>query len=579
MRKWQLDQGDQTIRSIDVRKDKGGWKSVLAASTIAQEQYDQKRKGFRGIFRRADVMLGNMSPALEPLTELLPCARPDQRSVKVLLIACKRKAEQESVLREILGDAPAFLQDAETFMSYYPNDAELDERVDSLYMALLAAIEVMTEWLTSLWFRTKSQAFDKVSPHRSAIDDAMKRLEQTATRCDQALQVENNELLKDIVKKLVVASKTDATVMQQLNLYAQSNDDLKATIVHLNKSTARSTDAILENISKLEQVFSSKLQALLDDSVQNREWQTKNFAMTRQENELLRQQNLELEMRNLSLEQYNHTLTVMSMLPQPVNAAFILQWLAVESTDDDVEFYAQRGGSAELGQKMSDALTESPALLRWLSSEDSILFINPTGAAAVRGNSSPGSFVVAGLSRVVDQQDYAVVLTYFCGQHRYSTSFDMVSNLLASLIEQLLQIYPLDLSTWSVASGYHREFQEQLARERNLAYLSQLFEHLILSITLHTVFVFIDDFFILEQSEEDESLEELLTTIDTLRGSPSFKLMCMTPMSGARGYVSDRIPQEEMLEIDLDEVSKGRAGLRSREQQYSTVPMSAFIGD
>jgi len=174
MKEFRSRSDEPALATFDIRDRRSNWYSVLTTAAAAQQQYDQKRKGFRGIFHHTSTAIGEASPHIEPFLDLLPCGdytsvvcgryvtrrtvfaqhrsigttSTDTRSVKLIFAAFQRKTEAEALVRDTLSDAPNHLEQAETFLALYTRDKELERLVDELYVALLDAIEAVIAYLT-----------------------------------------------------------------------------------------------------------------------------------------------------------------------------------------------------------------------------------------------------------------------------------------------------------------------------------------------------------------------------------------------------------------------------------------------
>ena len=104
---------------------------------------------------------------------------------------------------------------------------------------------------------------------------------------------------------------------------------------------------------------------------------------------------------------------------------------------------------------------------------------------------------------------------------------------MASMVSQLLTKREVDLSQWSAI--YTLEAHQQMLVSRDLGYLCALFKHLVSQLQYGTIFCIVDDFYVIEHSDEDDSLTQVVKCLSEvvqtaiLEDRITFKILAMTP--------------------------------------------------
>ncbi|KAK4988230.1 hypothetical protein LTR50_004056 [Elasticomyces elasticus] len=136
------------IAQFDIRAGHS-WAEVLEVVGQAQETYQSKAKGFRGFLPKVGRRMGELTPAIDPVLNMLPNGDYTgivSGGVKLIFLAFSRMSEVRQKVLSALADAPLLLEQTEAFLRIYPLDQRLNEKAIHLYIALIVAIEGMIKW-------------------------------------------------------------------------------------------------------------------------------------------------------------------------------------------------------------------------------------------------------------------------------------------------------------------------------------------------------------------------------------------------------------------------------------------------
>ncbi len=311
-----------------------------------------------------------------------------------------------------------------------------------------------------------------------------------------------------------------------------------------------------------------------------RELLNEKTALLQQNRELLDEKNALLQ-QNQALRQQPLQAPMNSTPQEMLAPSDLVQRLGMAAAGDksDIDYFLQPSRAFDTSKTLLKAGRQAARSVSWLASPASdMLFIDVVGA---RPKASPGSFVTASLAQQAKEHDSAVVLTYFCAQHIEENTYDRMSNVFASFICQVLNAHPFDLTCWRD----HRDYPSlichvQLATERNLQYLCELFKFLLSSVQGKVVYIFIDDLFVLERNAEDESLSSMSKTLQfIMECCVGVKILCMTPDSRRQGYLVSRAESSDILEYSMEDHERGRIPAQHTRRHMGAAPLSAFVSD
>lgn len=511
----------------------------------------EKVARFRGMFSTAGVDASET--ALEECRKRVE-SRADQ---------CQRvnAAESEAVVRTIKANVMRAVRQAEENHDMLNKIIGASAELRDMFMASAKEIREMKEMDIAVQNRTA----DEMATMNSRLESLKESAEEVAgslaaslsaaqQRCDK--KEREVELAQEKIKQLEVKQVEDNN--REIELQHEKVKQLE------------------ENNRKIE-MQQEKIKQLEDN---NRSLTDSNKSLT-DNNRILLDSKMNLEQQMLLQSQQKQPSQV---LVEVITVQEVVQWLGMSSASSslDAAMSLRATPALSLAKKLSNIVAQSSQLLRWLSSDYSaMLFIEPVGSIAKYPKASPGSFVTASLDRAIGAQDYALVLKHFCAQHQYmSHGVDRVSDVVASLVVQLLELYPWNLSQWSTDSpyGYSILLHRQLLEERDQMYLCRLFKFLVTSLQSKTAFVLLDDFYLLERSAEDESLDTLFTTFwEIIAESPNLKVLCMTPEANEKyGSVSKRM-SDHKVRIDLEDVERGGKGILPVKSRMAKAPLAAFV--
>ena len=203
---------------------------------------------------------------------------------------------------------------------------------------------------------------------------------------------------------------------------------------------------------------------------------------------------------------------------------------------------------------LAHAVTSSPKFKHWFASPISLtLYVCPETEYA---KTSPGSFVIASLYQAIAEKPPVIALAYFSSQRTSTNGGTATGAMMCSLLSQLLAAQNLDLTGWpGIFADRRRDYEALAAKE--LTYLRTLFELVVNMMTSGTIFLLIDDFWILEGAANHDQLRDTMLFFSMLVHSCSvskrvtFKMLIMTPARGsAFVHCANR---NDVLELAQDE--------------------------
>ncbi|KAK4947975.1 hypothetical protein LTR66_014144, partial [Elasticomyces elasticus] len=564
------------IAQFDIR---GGhtWAEVLDVVGQAQETYQSKAKGFRGFLPKVGRRMGELTPAIDPVLNMLPNGDYTgivSGGVKLIFLAFSRMSEVRQKVLSALADAPLLLEQTEAFLRIYPLDQRLNEKAIHLYIALIVAIEGMIKWFDHrMWDRIKVLAMQGL--YGRDLDDKIDYLRQCAIHlreraetCDKENTVQILDLLyramqnqqttqKAVIQTLDVSNDTFNQLVRQTKAtsegFLQIEDYLNTQATKNALGFSQIQDTLAQQVTTNAQGFSTietcmnTLYQLIKERYPTLEFEDKERALKAQDTERrareaearFRDAEARAQMNAAFLAGQNVQLReAIERARTPVPAlsqAEALRLLGVDATEasKDIEQLLNLARALHPGPELSQAIMTSAKFGSWFASAKSqMLFVF---AELPISKVSPMTYFAASFGRMMENLKPAIRLAYYADRHSDDDGTSKVARLVASLVAQLLATRQFDLTAWS-ATRTERDHYEALATHQ-LPYLCDLLVHLITSMPYGTIFCLIDSFALFERSSSNSSQEEeifrLVATFSDLVNRPSaavtFKVLILSP--------------------------------------------------
>ncbi|KAH6641219.1 hypothetical protein F5144DRAFT_125584 [Chaetomium tenue] len=126
------------------------WPQVLEEATQAFDDYTKRGRSWRHPFRSTQRLFGSVACRIEFLIVLLPdgdftgalCG-----GLCLIYNAARRKRDIQELIIRTLDSLSEHVQGTKAFLKMYAWDEDVREKTEDLYIAILEAIEALTEWL------------------------------------------------------------------------------------------------------------------------------------------------------------------------------------------------------------------------------------------------------------------------------------------------------------------------------------------------------------------------------------------------------------------------------------------------
>ncbi|KAH9828027.1 hypothetical protein Tdes44962_MAKER02577 [Teratosphaeria destructans] len=576
MDKFKQDCPDPNMRAFNIRQGHHSWKSVLNTADAAAASHDAKRRGPLGIFTNVGKSIASANGFIEPALDLLPCGEYTSivcGGIKMLFIATTKVVEVRERILAFFKEAPYFLEQAEVYQSLYEKDENLDRAVQQLGVALLKAIEAFVNWYDHGWKRPfiallKQKYYgEELEVLRQEVQQCADKVSTCADNCDKHANKKIATVTESIFQKITVMLKQDLELRNALADLAEKEENQEQLAQLMSRDVADVKDGLFE-VREGISAIQSRFEGFLASTQQAVEWQKKaeEFAKQRDEYRALAK-GLEAILRDRETAEKEQRLRDREIRRQ-MELAY---GLAAISPDDirwwlgncglnalrDIEHYIESAPVSSANPKLTQQILAHPGVLAWYSSSTSqILFVEASRELC----GDPGrSLFVAIFSRNLQKQGRAVVVTHFCARSRQGGGDSMVTDMLASLICQLITAFStgLDFRWWSRQRSY--EEHRRSTETRDLVYLCSLFKQVV-SLVPHgagAIFVLIDEFHILERNNPQAAAylyQKLRETASLYSGDGAhgrtFKVLAMTPVPNGYGSVSQDVPRRDLVQLD-----------------------------
>ncbi|RYP76892.1 hypothetical protein DL771_001445 [Monosporascus sp. 5C6A] len=126
------------------------WPEVLDEATQAFDDYTKRGRSWRHPFRSTQRLFGTVACRIEFLIELLPDG--DYTGIicgglTLVYNAARRKRDLQELIIRTLDSLSEHVEGTKAFLRMYAWDEEVRKRTEDLYIAILEAIEALSEWL------------------------------------------------------------------------------------------------------------------------------------------------------------------------------------------------------------------------------------------------------------------------------------------------------------------------------------------------------------------------------------------------------------------------------------------------
>lgn len=447
-----------------------------------------------------------------------------------------------------LGTLTRTVEGTKGFCQFYSGDKRLWEAAESLYLALLDAVQDILAWLDdSAWRRTFSALFKQENYSKpfeekikTAVETRVKEFHEQLEHCQhgriQKIHIGVDGMLKSVHDLQDEVQKSEA--VRQKN-----HEDIRQSLAVLCQYQ--------------EYVF---------------DWQLKTHEY--------------LQEAIGQLARKNHDPTIILTLRQPmITAAALLALLQVEPDQpgEDSRLAVSYGQTLRPErQDRAASLLHHARFQAWLKTGFcEILIVNGKDTQSVSATLSPLTYVIALLRQTLISTQTAIPLLCICGRHASPDDpLESAEGALRLLTHQLL-LYLGDAADLAWLDWHSIE----AIRSGNIQYLCELFRSLIVSLVMTTnqpctVVCLIEGVSFLETSARLPGLEilvaflqQLVLDINGLGGFLVFKVLLTYPYMSR--YAQDWFPPEAILTMG-EEVGGDRQGFNSA--RLATVSESLVLG-
>ena len=421
------------------------------------------------------------------------------------------------------------------FQKLYTGNKELWEAAESLYIALLDAVQDILAWFDDgAWLRTTRALFKQENYSRPLEDKIKTAVEIRVREFQEQLEYCQHKKIEDI--------------HIGVDGIARSVDDLQANFQKIQ--VAQQTQ--YEELTR-------KLVSLLQGQANTYDWQLKTDQERRE------------ALFRLTQRTYNPMVSLMRRPPM-ISSSQLLSLLRTQpnTPGDDVHIGVQYGQTLPPeGQCRAASLLQNPRFQSWLKAgRCEILVVNGKDPRSQSAIMSPLTYVVGLLGRTLTATQAAVPLICICGRHASPDDpLEGAAGVLRLLVFQLLT-YVGDSADLSLLDYNFIE----AVKWGDINHLRELFRSLIVSVVSvasapRTIVCLMDGVSFLETTARKPGLEiliaflqQLILDINELGGLLVFKVLLTYPYMS--NYAHYWFPPEAILNMD-EESSGDRQGYNS----------------
>ncbi|KAM0718472.1 hypothetical protein Q7P37_005542 [Cladosporium fusiforme] len=525
---------------------------VQREANAALQAYDERGNSLKShFFRTLGRDFSNNASATEALLAFLPdgeytfilCG-----ALTLVFNAAKRIAKVREQILNCLGTLTRTVEGTKGFQQLYSGDKRLWETAESLYLALLDAVQDILAWLDDgAWRRTFSALFKQENYCRPLED------------------------------KIKTAVETRAKEFHEQLEYCQHE---RIQLIHIGVGgIARSVDSLQIDLQKVQatqqghhEELTQLLMMMLQGQVYTFEWQQKS------------KQAMQDAFDRLAQRSYDPTISL-ALRPPKTNRSDVLGTLKVNPgmPENDSHFAGQYGQTlSPERQARAVSLLQHAKFQSWLKSGDcEVLVVNGKDPQSESATMSPLTYVIGLLAQTMASTQTAMPLVCICGRHASPDDpLEGAEGVLRLLIYQLLTY----LGDYANMTPFDYNFIEAV-KAGDIGYLRELFRSLIVSVVVtskgpSSIVCLVDGVSFLETAARKPSLEKLVAflqqlvlDINDLGGLLVFKVLLTYPYMSR--YAQDWFPSESILTMG-EESGGDRQGYNF--VRLSTASQSLVMG-
>ena len=435
------------------------------------------------------------------------------------------------------------------FQKLYTGDKELWEAAESLYIALLDAVQDILAWFDdAAWLRTVRALF-KQENYARPLEDKIKTAVETKVK-------EFREQLE------LCQHKRTQKIHIGVDGIARSVDDLQADLQKIQVVQEKKNEELTQLIV-----------LLLQGQANTYDWQLKTDQERRE------------ALDRLSQRIYNPMVSLITRPPHVISSSQLMGLLQVQPSIPEIEVQSgvQYGQTLSPdGQSRAASLLQNPRFQSWLQAgRCEILVVNGKDPRSQSATMSPLTYAIGLLGRTLIATQAAVPLICTCGRHASPDDpLEGAAGVLRLLVYQLLA-YVGDSADLSLLDYNFIE----AVKWGDISHLRELFRSLVVSVVSVasapcTIVCLVDGVSFLETTARKTGLEilvaflqQLVLDINELGGLLVFKVLLAYPYMSS--YAHDWFPPEAILTMG-EEISGDGQGYNSI--RLSTASQNLVLG-
>ncbi|KAH6850583.1 hypothetical protein B0I37DRAFT_428811 [Chaetomium sp. MPI-CAGE-AT-0009] len=152
------------------------WPQVLEEATQAFDDYTKRGRSWRHPFRSTQRLFGSVACRIEFLIVLLPDGDFTGALCGGLFLvynAARRKRDIQELIIQTLDSLSEHVEGTKAFLKMYAWDADVRQKTEDLYIAILEAIEALTEWLQRSSLGESLKAFFEQSDYGKELEEKL----------------------------------------------------------------------------------------------------------------------------------------------------------------------------------------------------------------------------------------------------------------------------------------------------------------------------------------------------------------------------------------------------------------------
>ncbi|KAL3473537.1 hypothetical protein BJX99DRAFT_261196 [Aspergillus californicus] len=397
------------------------------------------------------------------------------------------------------------------------------QKTEDLYIAVLEAIEAMTEWLNHSFIES-TKAFFQQSGYGRELKKLSNDLQDKSLAFGNCVTLCLHKMMQTVHQNVLTAGKK---VEQAEHNLSGSIDTVGHQIEQLGNTTTRELSSMEQHIDKLRLDTLSALEGHVQGLTKDIKWrfdQLQNYQRTWMTQAMHNQPpNLKyLDITAIFMPQHMASaidIAQLLVLLDPKNATNAIN--PVEGALDRIRterafvFFHGRALTPSLQSGISFVI-QNPQFHEWFkSSASQILIVQGTDIDVdLSSMVGPLSYMCVMLSQSMSRLDHAYPFAFFCRLHVNEEDKNCSRGLMQSLVTQLLCVLGnrqeyLDLSFLSGQTL-------QSIQEKNISVLCQVFDELLRYVGIGVIFCMLDGVFWFENNADIEEIHMAMRFLNRL---------------------------------------------------------------